>query len=387
MSYFDEVYLKQINRYGHIPQERIQNHKIHNFKHMMQKSPNKIRVYKDTMTHYGVLETKTNNEEEIIEYLLMPKDISWDNGTQITTEHLIDLTTKNWLIFHFDDTVSSGYNKYWLIELNREIKWKSSSGMIFKDYVHFDKNNSVARNFSIQFNVSGVYLPNRTLNIFMKTNKNLSVGNYVTIDDETWKVSSIDKITVPGTSYIVLKEELHEKEEANLIEWTVQSTIGDNLQLAINQESLVDFIFYYGVERKEEPYIVEIENEKLVSYTNGTFIGLELGETTCLVYLRDNPEIKKYFVIKVLESLVEKDTIVGPDRVRQGEMAQYSIFIKDLHNIEYVSQNNKFTIEKIEDNTVYIKTLSMGKDKIIIQNQNGILSEKDIEIISMWMEV
>ena len=387
MSYFDEVYLKQINCYGHTIQERIQNHKIHNFKHMMQKSPNKIRVYKDTMTYYGVLETKTNNEEEVIEYLLMPKDISWDNGTQITTEHLIDLTTKNWLIFHFDDAVSSGYNRYWLLELNREIKWKSSDGLIFKDYVHFDKNNSVARNFSIQFNVSGVYLPNRTLNIFMKTNKNLSVGNYVTIDDETWKVSSIDKITVPGTSYVILKEELHEKEKDSLIEWTVQSTIGDNLQLAINQESLVDFIFYYGTERKEEPYVVEIKNEKIVSYTNGTFIGLELGETTCLVYLRDNPEIKKYFVIKVLESLIEKDIVVGPDRVRQGEMAQYSIFVKDLHNIECVSQNNKFTIEKIEDNTIYIKTLSMGKDKIIIQNQNGILSEKDIEIVSMWMEV
>lgn len=390
MGYFEDVYLKRLNRYGNNLQERIQNKKINHFKTILKKSPDQVKIFKDGQAYRAILESKTNNEKEVINFLIVSKDLNWDLGTQVVSEHLVDLTQKKWLLFHFDEVVSSGYNKYWVLENNRQIEW-IKDGIYHKEWVHFDKNNAVARNFAIQFSISGIYLPNRSLNIIMKTNNDLKLGEYVYIDDESWKVSSIDKITIPGLSYIVLEEQYTDKNDLPLDKtrylqsWSIQSSKGDDIiEIKLSNSSIVDFNIYYNNDLRNESYDVVIENNDIVHYSNGEFTGKALGETNCIVRLRANPEIEKQFVIKVVEIEKEQYIIVGPERVRQGTDNKYIVPFGDF---TYSSLKGLIEIKSLEENNLYIKATSIGKDKIIVKENDNIICEKEVDIVSMWLEV
>lgn len=397
MAYFDKVYLKRVNKYGTNIQERIQNKKIHDFRVVLNKSPNKVTVFKDAETYEGVLQNKTNSEKEVVDYLLTYKNLHWSDGTILTTEEVVDLKRKKWLIFHLDEFVSIGYNRYQLVELDRDIQW-IDDGIVYSEYVHFTgsganlRDKSITSKFSIQDNISVTYLPNKILNLIMKTNSKMKKGIRILIGDEVWKVSGIDKISVPGVSYITLEEDYIDEQDdidiANsnkLADWNIQSSVGDSISLTLGDSSSINFILYYNDIIREEPYKVNIKNKNIATYSKGEFTGIENGETTCEVSLINSPEIKKTFNIKVSEIKEESFVIIGPERVKVEGLFEFTI-VGDIEGVTFKSESNNFIIESIEENILTIRGNNIGKDKIIAEKDSQILFEKKVNVESIWME-
>lgn len=397
MAYFDKVYLKRVNRYGTNIQERIQNKKIHDFNIVLSKSPNKVNIFKDSEKYIGILQNKTNSEKEVIDYLLTYKKNKWPDGTILITEEIVDLKRKKWLIFHLDDFVSIGYNRYQIIELDREIQW-IDNGIIYSEYVHFTgaaanlRDKSITSKFSIQYNISAMYLPNKILNIVMKTNSKMKKGIRILIDDEVWKVSGIDKLSVPGVSYVTLEEDYIDEQDdidiANsnkLADWSIQSSEGDIISLIEGDTHKVDFILYYNDIIREEPYKVTIKNKEIATYSKGQFNALSKGETSCKISLINSPEIKKIFIIKVSNAKENNFVIIGPEKIKVEETFKFDV-IGDIENVTFESAYNNFIIESVENNTLIIKGKLIGKDKIVAKKESSILFEKNIKIESIWME-
>lgn len=397
MAYFDKVYLKRVNKYGTNTQERIQNKKIHDFRVVLNKSPNKVTVFKDAETYDGVLQNKTNSEKEVVDYLLTYKNLRWSDGTILTTEEVVDLKRKKWLIFHLDEFVSVGYNRYQLIELDRDIQW-IDDGIVYSEYVHFTgsganlRDKSITSKFSIQYDISVTYLPNKILNLVMKTNPKMKKGIRILIGDEVWKVSGIDKISVPGVSYVTLEEDyIDEQDDTNiansnkLADWNIQSNVGDNISLTLGDSSNINFILYYNDIIREEPYKVTVKDKNIATYSKGEFTGLESGETVCEVSLINSPEVKKTFNLKVSEIKEESFAIIGPERVKVEGLFEFTI-VGNREGVIFKSESNNFIIESIYEDILTIRGNNIGKDKIIAEKDSQILFEKKVNVESIWME-
>lgn len=398
MAYFDKVYLKRVNKYGLNIQERVQNKKIHDFSFVLKKSPNKVNVFKDAENYEGILQNKTNSEKEVVDYLLTYKNYNWEDGTILITEQISDLKRKKWLIFHLDEYVSIGYDRYQIIELDRDIQW-IEDGIVYSEYVHFTgsganlRDKSITSKFTIQpYNISAVYLPNKILNLIMKTNSKMKKGTRILIGDEVWKVSGIDKISVPGVSYVTLEEdyidEIDDIDIANknkLADWNIQSSVGDSISVLVSDTISVNFIFYYSDTERKEPYKVKIKDKNLVKYENGEFTGLEEGETECSVSLVSSPQIEKIFPLKITQAKTESFSIVGPEKVRVESIAIFTI-IGDLSSVNIKSKFGYFSIESLEGESLVIKGNQIGKDKIIAEKSGKIIFSKDVDIRSLWME-
>lgn len=397
MAYFDTVYLKRVNKYGTNIQERIQNKKIHDFRIVLNKSPNKVAVFKDSETYEGVLQNKTNSEKEVVDYLLTYKNMNWSDGTIITTEEVVDLKRKKWLIFHLDEFVSIGYDRYQIIELDRDIQW-IDDGIIYSEYVHFTgsganlRDKSITSKFSIQYDSSAMYLPNKILNLVMKTNTKMKKGIRILIGDEVWKVSGIDKISVPGVSYVTLEEDYIDEQDdvkiANsnkLADWNIQSSVGDLISLVEGDSSQINFILYYNDIIREEPYKVTIKDRTIATYNKGEFTGLSNGETICKVSLINSPEIEKTFTLKVSDVKEESFVIIGPERVKVEGAFEFTI-VGNKEDVSFESESGHFTIESVEGDIITIRGNSIGKDKIVAKKGSDIIFEKSVNVESIWME-
>ena len=399
MAYFDQVYLKMLNKDGRTIQQRIQTKKEKDFGVFLYKSPNKVKVYKDARTYYGVLQNTENSEKEVISYLLTFKDNVWENGTIVTTENEIDLSKQNWLILHLDNFISIGYNRYTVIELDNNIEW-INDGILYSELVHFTgsganlRDKSITSKFIISFNVAAVYEPNKILNLVMKTNTNMQKGVRLIINDETWKVSGIDKTSVRGVSYITLEEDYNNEEEdidyadhSKLLKWDIQSDLGDNINLQLGKETQINFFLYYGNERREEPLKIEVLDTSLLKYDNNILIGSEVGKTSFRVFLLRTPEVYKDFEVEIQEGESHNLSVIGPDNIKLGDIKTYKLFSNlSIDNLTISSQNNFFEIVDLNEEEIVISAIKIGKDNLNIYNGASLLYNKPIEIKSLWME-
>ena len=390
MAYLDEVYFKRINKYGFNIQERIQNKKNHDFNIVLKKSPNKVTIFKDSEIFYGILQNKTNNEKEVIDYLLTNKFCKWNDGTVLITENVSNQQQKKWLIFHLDDFVSIGYNRYQVTELDREIEL-IDDGIIYKENVHIVGSGakSITSKFSINYDVSVFYEPNKVINLIMRTNPKLKKGLKLIIQDEAWRISGIDKISVPGVSYITLEEDYISEEDLSkskdtIAEWSIQSTEGENISLMTGDSKKIGFFFYYNDIKREDPYRVKIKDRNIVKYSNDEMTSLSRGKTYCEVSLIENPLVKKIFPIEVSDVKINNFIIVGPEKIRIEEIIKFNIF-NNKKTISFRSENQNFKIESIQNNILKIKGLKIGKDKLIAEEDSKIIFEKPIEVESLWM--
>ena len=323
MAYYDNVYLKRVNKYGTTIQERIQNKKNHDFLAAVAKSPNKVKILKDNENFLGILQNKVNSEKENISYLLTLKGLKWADGTVVVTENQSDYEQNRWLIFHLEEYSSIGYDKYQVIKLDRDLVWiKDEKFYSGEGYIVGSGNKSILSKFSIQFDVSGLYEPNKTLNLIMKTDGNITKGTRFIFDKEAYKVSGIDKISVPGVSYITLEEDLYDEETDavdrdwfDLQNWYITSPHGPE-QFILNLSEYVQphFTFYYKdiVQNEEYEYEVIIELPAHEHYITidpekGIYAEEYFPEQILKVWLKNNPKICKEFRLRAYYEFEESD--------------------------------------------------------------------------------
>ena len=183
MSYFD-VYLKRVNRYGDNLQERIQGKKEHDFEVFMSKSPNKVTAWNNRIGleedgYSAVLQTKEYDQDEVVDYLLVPLEQEIAMGTIIYTfnkrhdnieyEDKKNPGYRRWINYAIDPYTSTGYNRYTVVELESELSWVAD-GIKYTSFAHATGGGSGARdkNINLKFKTNSIPISKiiKTINVY-----------------------------------------------------------------------------------------------------------------------------------------------------------------------------------------------------------------------------
>lgn len=437
MSYFEDIYLKRINRFGNNIQERLQNKREYDFENtVMKKSPNLVSVWEginnweeasEEPNYKGILQTKDYDQDEVVDYLLVPCDREVPMGRLLWFRDIRhENRTFPFLAYAKDPYTTQGYNRYTVIELEENLTWVFD-GLEYSCPVHAAGGGSGARDkninlkFRTQFSESGVYLPNKRYSIVMPTQPTLHKNHKVTLGEETWRVTGFDKISVSGVMYVTLEESLTDKTDdkfpANKIEkenWSIVSRQGNPFEINATEDfSLVMFDAYY----KNEVKIVNI----VPTITTGTeFFGVATTTSTVPFksgqpfYITQNSsgshegglqifiksdnegESNKFdFSFTSVSNVEIPITIAGPRTIYVGDTIEYTVqnATTTITSAKILSADSREPIDQsfavitaINDNnkTLTIKAKDIGKIILSVPQEN-ITVEQEIDIQSMWL--
>lgn len=414
MGYYDN-YLKRVNRYGNTLQERIQGKREHDFEVFMKKSPNQVDAWNNNekdKVYSAILQTKEYDQDEVVDYLLVPLNNEIPMGTIIYTEDsrhkkvtYEDKTysARRWINYAVDPYTSAGYNRYTVVELESELSWVDE-GLKYVAYVHATGGGSGARDkninlkFRMQFSEAGVYLPNKRYSIIMPTHPNIKKNMKVTLGGETWRVTGFDNISVKGVSYITLEETLTDKKEdlpianaSQLNNWTVTTSRGDNFTIMRDSTNELELFFFYNNEPQIVPYTILKNSLYSISQENGK-IFLKTTHTQGVTSLKvviegwdENNYLEIPFSIKDYSTSPLK--MIGPSAVYMGETAKYTIKNVDKNGYDAVKlKNNTATLvsktlnEETGDLSILVLGNSIGKNQVVINDYSF-----DFEIRSLWL--
>lgn len=432
MGYFDEIYLKRINRFGNNIQERIQNKREYDFeKTILKKSPNQVSVWEGLNSwdeaemppdYLGILQTKEYDQDEIVDYLLVPCDRKIQMGKLL---YFMDVRHQKrehpWLAYAVDPYTTGSHNRYTVIELEEKMEWYVD-GIYHSSPVHAVGGGSGARDkninlkFRIQFAESGVFLPNKRYSIIMPADVSIKKNNKVTIGGETWRITGFDKISVNGVMYITLEEYLTDKnddipvagrdESAN---WYITTDLGENFELDTHTETQVTFTAFYKQESRIGERTVEIEpipterdvpdyipfevislNEDGKFYSGEPFIinptharGWPITIARLRVQIKGQEETAQDFdfTFKSIQPQT-KIGIVGPDVITMGQEVTYTITGTDTINPTLSDTTcAQIDTDKSIGNKVVILAKEIGTTILDINSQ----AQLPIEIQSFWL--
>ena len=414
MSYFD-IYRKRVNRYGNNLQERIQGKKEHDFEVFMSKSPNQVTAWDDDLTeinaYKAVLQTKEYDQDEVVDYLLVPLDREIPMGTVIYTKDARHKTVtyedkvysaRRWINYAIDPYTSTGYSRYTVVELESELSWVLD-GIKYTSFAHATGGGSGARDkninlkFKTQFSEAGIYLPNKRYSIVMPTNEHLKKNMKVTLGGETWKVTGFDKISVKGVSYVTLEETLKDEREDNPIanyselkNWTITTSLGKNFTIPFTGASF-DLMFYYKDQKVEDVKFSILENEYYSSKINGKTITISAKTrntgTYSLKVIIDSWNMEDFIEIPFNFGAVSglESAILGADTLYVGEVREYTITnVSEEEFNQITSQNSCAKVvskELIDERAIVkVKGIAIGTDCLSMGDY-----QFPIKVQSMWL--
>lgn len=212
MGYYDEVYLKRLNRYGIDFQSRLQGQREENFRRQLLKSIYRVEFQYEGITYEGELTPMRQNETKVMQYLLTNIHLDMPNGT------LLFIPDKNnqsqpWLIYYLEDMKASGYNRYIVLKMTHLLSWKDRSGNIQTSWAYFygQEDNMLKDELKSRSRSKVLYTENLKLSFFI-----LPLNEYIRKDDyievyagnkiesikEAYVVTGYDTQSTPGVEFI-----------------------------------------------------------------------------------------------------------------------------------------------------------------------------------------
>ena len=398
MSYFNDVYLKRINRYGNTLQDRIQGKREHDFIAMMNKSPNKVEVREvnpwagDTIFYNGVLQTKEYDEDEIQNYLLVPCNQKVPMGYLLYfTDVRRDVEReKPFMAFAEDPYTTAGYNRYTVVELEETLKW-IVDGVPYSSPVHATGGGSGARDkninlkFRIQFSEAGVYLPNKRYSLIMPYNEAIKKNHRVTLGGETWRITGFDKISVSGVMYLT--------NIGDYGNWSFIFDTGISFVLAPNQNTTRLLAYYNQIEKTDVKLILKSKEKKFTISPEVYLPGQQLiftknqnGTDFLQITIQGREEWvweMPITITPVPQPIGFKQSILGPQTIHMGDIVQYNYVSSTLDRPSFSVNNDCLEIKGIdtEHQIVTVEGKNIGTS-LLNMNDGATLQ---IEVISLWL--
>ena len=206
MSYFDEVYLKRLNRYGTDFQSRVQGQREREFEIYLQKSIYRTEIiFKDKVLPC-TLEPYSQDETETFAYLLTRVDVHLPAGEVFEVENYNHIKN-HWMIFYLENMKASGYNRYIMLKMTHFISWKDKNGIKRESWIHLAGPKTRLRD-TAKIDIV-IYTENNKLSfIIMPLNEFVNKDDYIEIGKENLKesyvVTGYDRQSTPGVQYVSL---------------------------------------------------------------------------------------------------------------------------------------------------------------------------------------
>ena len=206
-NYYEDVYLKRLNRYGTDYQSRVQAQREREFEGKLLKSVYRVDFEYDGETHPGTLERYKQDESELTQYLLTRVSLNLPNGTVLLIPDK-NLELQPWLVFWLESVKASGYNRYIVLKMTHFITWRDRNRNEQRTWCYFHGSGDSALKETIKA-AGAVYVEdNNSRFIVMPLNENLHKDDYMEIGEgnlkEAYRVTGYDIHSTPGVQYVTV---------------------------------------------------------------------------------------------------------------------------------------------------------------------------------------
>ncbi len=210
MSYFEDVYLKRLNRYGYDYQSRIQGQREREFETKLLKSVYRVDFEFGGVIHPGTLERYKQDETEIMQYLLTRVSLDIPSGT------ILMIPDKNkkeqpWMVYWLEAINASGYNKYIVLKMTHYITWRDRQNIWRSSwsYMYGQEDNMLKDEIRSRSRSDAIYSENlKSSFLVMPTTEFIRKDDYLEIGEgalkEGYRVTGYDLNSTPGVEYVTI---------------------------------------------------------------------------------------------------------------------------------------------------------------------------------------
>ena len=207
MSYYEDVYLKRLNRYGTDYQSRVQAQREREFEGKLLKSIYRVDFEYDNETHPATLETYKQDETQLLQYLLTRVSLNLPNGTILMIPDK-DSELQPWMVFWLESIKASGYNRYIVLKMTHFITWFDRDKKEQKTWCYFHGDGDSAITESLKGSGAVYVEDSKTRYAIMPTNEFLRKDDYIEIGEgnlkEAYRVTGYDIHSTQGVEYVSL---------------------------------------------------------------------------------------------------------------------------------------------------------------------------------------
>ena len=210
MSYYEDVYLKRLNRYGYDYQSRIQGQRERVFEDKLLRSVYRVNFEYDGEIHPATLERYKQDETELMQYLLTRVSLNIPNGTILMIPDKNDCE-QPWMVYWLESIKASGYNRYIVLKMTHHITWKDRNGNTRTSwcYMYGQEDNMLKDELRSRSRMDTLYTENLKMSFFvMPTNEFIRRDDYLEIGEgalkEAYRVTGYDIQSTSGVEYVTV---------------------------------------------------------------------------------------------------------------------------------------------------------------------------------------
>ena len=210
MNYFEDVYLKRLNRYGYDYQSRVQAQREKVFEDLLLKSVYRVDFEYEDELHPALLERYKQDETQLMQYLLTRVSLNIPNGTVLMIPDK-DMVEQPWLIYWLESIKASGYNRYIVLKMTHYINWRDRDGNVQFSwaYMYGQEDNMLKDEIRSRSRSDAIYAENLKSSFFiMPTNEFIRKDDYIEVGSgvlrEGYRVTGYDINSTPGVEYITV---------------------------------------------------------------------------------------------------------------------------------------------------------------------------------------
>lgn len=234
MSYFEDVYLKRMNKDGQTIQERVKTRKEKEFDDLfLKKTKYQAAIYQLNDDHVEILSSLQPNkwnQDKIVSNLLVSTHCQKFKAGDIVKTFQKNKETeldKIWLVMFVNEDITHGYQKYEVIELDDTINYCDEYGETIKVIpVKFVSETSVY--VQDKFNSYGAVSYREPLahrKFIARDYDFLKKELYFDYKDRGWEINGIDNLSIEGVAYVSVQERLKREPEP---ETSKDIVVGEN---------------------------------------------------------------------------------------------------------------------------------------------------------------
>lgn len=240
MSYFEDVYLKRMNREGTTIQERVKTRKEKEFDQIfLKKTKYQAAIYQfndEPIEMLCSVQPNKWNQDKIISNILVST-----HSNKFRTGDILKIFQKvkeveydkTWLIVFVSDDITHGYQLYEAIELNEVINHQDEYGDTLNTIpVKFVSETSVF--VQDKFNSYGAVSYREPLahrKFITRDYDFLKKELYFDYKGRGWEIAGIDNISIEGVAYVSIQERLKKEPEPKTSEDII---VGENDNFWLN---------------------------------------------------------------------------------------------------------------------------------------------------------
>lgn len=210
MGYFDDVYMKRLNRYGLDYQSRIQGQREQVFEDLLLKSIYRVDFDYNNEKVPGLFERYKQDETETLHYLLTRVDMNIPNGTILMIPNK-DKELKPYMVYWLEHINASGYNRYIMLRMSHNLTWTARDGKEYSTwaYMYGQEDNMLKDEIRSRGRSKTIYAENLKMSFFIiPKNEHIRKDDYFTVGEgvfkEGYRVTGYDLQSSEGVEYVTV---------------------------------------------------------------------------------------------------------------------------------------------------------------------------------------